>query len=76
MPDLDFGGRMSVADSFYWADAELPSSIDAEESFEKPRTRHVRADNDILRYNLFLHQNIHRVYIRSTTAAQTLGGLA
>jgi hypothetical protein len=76
MPDLDFCGGMSVAGSFYWADTELRSSINAEESFGKLRTHHMRADDEILRYDLFVYQNIHRVHIHSTTVAQTLSGLA
>jgi hypothetical protein len=35
MIDLDFGGGMSVAGSFHWADTELRGSIDAEESVGK-----------------------------------------
>jgi hypothetical protein len=76
MPDLDFGGGMSVAGSFCRADTESRSSIDAKERFGNLRTHHMRAGDEILRDDLFLYQNIHRIHIHSTTAAQTLSGLA
>jgi hypothetical protein len=76
MPDLDFGGKMSVADFSYLVDTELMSIITAEERLGNLRTHHMRADNEILCYDLFLHQNIHRVHILSTTATQTLSGPA